>query len=218
MNIITQKATVVAPPVPPPPPVFVGTIATVRATPECMEWDIYAGELADGFDSVTIDWGDGTVETYPDLDEPWHEYAEPGTYQVKIPDCVKMLQPSFSWEDQADGALALVDLTSNARHLEVLGPYAFAYCRNLTGVDLATVPVRSLGAGVFKSCTKLVGRLDLPFVNEINCSRDNEPFTDCPGITELHFGAANEAALKATAAYYFDPKFGAPNAAVFYDL
>jgi len=49
-------------------------------------------------------------------------------------------------------------------------------------------------------------------------SDTNLPFQNCPALTAIHFAAANESAIKASAAYQADPKLGAANAEVLFDL
>ena len=44
------------------------------------------------------------------------------------------------------------------------------------------------------------------------------PFFNCAGISEIHFAAANEEAVKASPAYHVDPHLGAANATLYFDL
>lgn len=214
MNVITITAKVVAP----PQPAFVGSLMTTHATDECMEADISAAEFADGFDTLTVDWGDGCITTHQELRWIYHEYAEEGTYVVKIPDVLKKLELSFPAKSEAFGALSMVAFTTNAKNLKELDSGCFAFCGNLTTVDFRDGALEKIGSKTFRDCTSLSGRLDFPHVKEITGSNVNQPFQGCEQIREIHFAAANEAAVKATSAYHYDPHLGAANATLFFDL
>ena len=55
-------------------------------------------------------------------------------------------------------------------------------------------------------------------VSVVNGRMATVPFNECAALTEIHFAAAHEAAIEATAAYKADPPMGAPNATIYFDL
>ena len=62
------------------------TVLVIRADAVCMTARLCAGSLAPGSTEVTVDWGDGTVEQFPNLNGRMHTYARARDYRVKISD------------------------------------------------------------------------------------------------------------------------------------
>ena len=62
-------------------------------------------------------------------------------------------------------------------------------------------------------------RIDLPdVVKLVGSSAENLPFYGCTALREIHFAAANEAAVKESVAYRVNPNLGAANARIVFDL
>ena len=61
---------------------------------ESLTKSVHVATLADGSSSITLDWGDGTVETHTsDINDAVHTYASDGIYTVKLSDDVA----DFGW-------------------------------------------------------------------------------------------------------------------------
>lgn len=198
------------------PAPFVGTrINIVLDDPESLDWGIYLVTLAEGSSAVTIDWGDGAVEQFSGKISPVHTYPRCGTYAVIISDDLKSFRCSHSMESSPFlmiYAKRIVGVKSNARKLEAIPAVAFYGCENLTEFDVDAASVRDILTRAFYKCTGLVGALRFPAVNNINITA----FTDCTGITELHFSETHKAEIEALPGYR--TAFGASNAAIFFDL
>ena len=183
--------------------------------PDSLEWGIYSVNLADGCSAVTIDWGDGTVETFDGTESPVHTYPRCGTYEVVLSDDLSTFRCSNSTASspfQSIYAKRIVGVKSNTRKLDSISGVAFYCCENLTEFDVTASSVRSIGLRAFYKCTGLTGAMSFPTVNNINSTA----FVDCTGITELHFSEAHKAEIEALLGY--KTAFGAENATVYCDL
>lgn len=91
---------------------------------------------------------------------------------------------------------------------------------NLTwGVaDVSAAGITSMMARAFAECPSLTGTIRLPHVVAIAGKGEYLPFAGSPGLREVHFAAANEAAIRALVSFKDDPLLGAPNAVVAFDL
>jgi len=241
--LIMKKVRLVNPVVP-VIPTGLGTFLVVDATAS-RTFGITTGTLAAGSESVTVDWGDGERETIVgDIDRLSHAYAKPGQYVVSVSDDIqgfgvgKLGSDAFVTvyapmirECVSRGKLARLP-TGAFRHApnmtrldltqtvvtEIL-TNAFAKCTGLTSLDGLPRTLSRLVRACFLECTGLTGRVNLPGVSEIVVTTEATlPFSGCTNIAEIHFAAANEEAIKATTAWSLDPKLGAANAAVYFDL
>ncbi|MGN0545208.1 MAG: hypothetical protein ACI4I0_06570 [Acutalibacteraceae bacterium] len=66
----------------------------------------------------------------------------------------------------------------------------------------------------------IAGRIDFPAVQTVSgtVTSGRNLFAGCAGIAKIHFAAASEENIKSSSAYRNDPRFGAPNAEVLFDL
>ena len=79
-----------------PKDVFDGTELLLEATDASSRALIVAGSLSQGRSSVTVDWGDGTVDTVRgSIRNLTHEYGRKGAYRVRISDDIR----SFGYTD-----------------------------------------------------------------------------------------------------------------------
>lgn len=198
---------------------FVGTRIKIKLDdPESLEWGMDFVILAEECSSVTIDWGDGTMEQFDGTTSPIHAYPRCGTYEVVLSDDLTSFRCSnvtASSPFQAIYAKRIVGVKSNARKLDMIPGMAFYCCENLTEFDIDETSVSMLATRAFYRCTGLMGALRFPAVTSINAMT----FTGCTGITELHFGKVNEATLRALPAWESSGgRFGAENATVYFDL
>lgn len=192
--IITKTLTLVAAPEPP----FVGTTVRVRIPDDSRTFGLNNLVLADGAESFSVDWGDGSVQEFAaDLDHATHEYAHGGDFDIRISDGVSSAKLSGSSLQDPDyyGVYAPMvrSVAANGARLSTIQANCFRHCVNLT-------------YAAFQSVSVVNGRMA------------TVPFNECAALTEIHFAAAHEAAIEATAAYKADPPMGAPNATIYFDL
>ena len=199
-------------------------------------------------DTVRIEWGDGEVyEGTNELGNLTHTYPAPGVYEAKISDAIMNMDFSGRTSSKylTKYVKLITSIESNARNVDALTSCFLCGATNLTRFDMREVPAlmatencmegctaltslaglpRSLvqiRARAFAGCTAATGRVDLPNVRQIGIGDDGPekaPFLNCAGISEIHFAAANEAAVKASPAYLADPHLGAANATLYFDL
>ena len=200
-------------------PPFIGTRIKIKLDdPESLEWGIYHVGLADGCSAATIDWGDGVRTKLTENGQPTHGYAKTGEYEVHISDDISSIAFSAKTTTSVFRLVYVPMIRSfrtTARHLATLNANCFYNAENLADYHDEGQGLHTLDSRAFGLCPSLRGRLDLPHGN---CLAANA-FISSPGITELHFGVANEDAIKALPAWSTSGgKFAAENAEVFFDL
>ena len=214
---ITKTLTLVAA----PEPTWRGTRMQLNVPTDAAVFGIAVATLAEGSEAVTVDWGDGTTETFTGgIDHATHTYANAGHYEVLISDDVE----SFGVNGETESApfsecvAWIMSLESNAANLVETKRYAFSGATNLTRVELDESGVLKLQAGQFKDCTSLVGSLHFTNVTWVGSRKGTFVFTGCPNITEIHFASANEEAITSLAQYQNDPTLGTGTAVCIFDL
>ena len=194
MIIINKTVRLVAAPVPP----FVGTTVRVRIPDDSLTFGLNNLVLAEGAESFTVDWGDGSVQEFAaDLDHATHEYAHGGDFDIRISDGVSSAKLSGSPGVDPDYYNAYAPMVrgiaSNGERLAIIQANGFRHCVNMTSAAFQSVSV-------------------------VNGRSGTVPFNECDALTEIHFAAAHEAEIKETMAYKADPPMGAPNATIYFDL
>ena len=193
--IITKTLTLVAAPEPPP---FVGTTIRVRIPDDSLTFGLNNLVLAEGAESFSVDWGDGSVQEFAaDLDHATHEYAHGGDFDIRTSNGVSSIKLSGSSLQDPDYyevyAPMVLRVESNGARLSTIQANCFRHCVNLTSAAFQSVSV-------------------------VNGRSGTVPFNECDALTEIHFAAAHEAEIKETMAYKADPPMGAPNATIYFDL
>ena len=215
---VSQTVTLVAGPAPTEP----CTLLTIRTAPGSMAFGFESLTLANGCPSLTLDWGDGTVETFAEtVRERTHTYVAAGLHIIRLSDDIRALQVTGDYDPAyafARYRLLPVALRSTATRLTSLGSMALAGCTNLISFDVSATPVAQLTEAPLYGCTALTGELRFPSVNAFPRSQSVQPFAGCTGLTRIRFAAANEAAINATSSYQADPTLGSGNAKVASDL
>lgn len=215
--IITKTLTLVAA----PEPTWRGTRMQLNVPTDAAVFGIAVATLAEGKEAVTVDWGDGTTDTFPGgIDHATHTYASAGRYEVLISDDaigigVTSRTESFPY---TEGVRWIESLESNAANLEQFERYAFSGAVNLTRIELDESSMSKLHAGLFKDCTSLAGSLHFRNVSWVGSLKGTYAFTGCPNITEIHFSAANEEAITSLSQYQNDPTLGTGTAVCVFDL
>ena len=198
MNIITKKVRLVPAP-------FVGTRITINLTNN-PTFTLCQLQLAELSSSVTIDWGDGVVESFGDSAVCRHTYPSAGLYVIKISDDVAIL---FSQSEQDDtDKKAIIAIESNAETMDSILTGAFSGCSNLASLEIDASKISSIGYSAFKDCASLPPFLNLHNVNNLISRLTLLPFSGCTNIREIHFSKANEEAIMASSAYKTDPTLG----------
>ena len=215
--IITKTLTLVAA----PEPTWRGTRMQLNVPTDAAVFGIAVADLAEGSESVTVDWGDGATDTFSGgIDHITHTYASAGHYGVLISNDVE----SFGVNGETESApfsecVAWVEsLESNAAKLGAFKRYAFSGATNLTRIELDESGVTQLVAGLFKDCTSLVGSLHFRNVTWVGSRKGTFVFTGCHDIAEIHFAAANEEAITHLTQYQNDPTLGTGTAVCVFDL
>lgn len=215
--IITKTLTLVTA----PEPTWRGTRMLLNVPTDAAVFGIAVADLAEGSESVTVDWGDGTTDTFSGgIDHITHTYASAGRYEVLISDDVE----SFGVNGETESApfsecvMWIESLESNAAKLGAFKRYALSGAANLTRIELDESGVTQLVAGLFKDCTSLVGSLHFRNVAWVGSRKGTFVFTGCHAITEIHFAAANEEAITHLTQYQNDPTLGTGTAVCIFDL
>ena len=207
MHIITKKVTLL--PVP-----FIGTQLYISITSEAMTYGFFGGTLADGSSAVTVDWGDGSVETLAEFSRVEHTYAAPGDYRVRLSDDLAAFGQSSTRETAfRTYAERTRSVTSNAVRLNELDAGAFRSAVNLTTADFSQSTLAFIGTSAFSTCPALGPVLSFPKVSALGTSI----FNASPSVLEIHFSKAHEAEIRATEAFKAVPPLAAPNATIVFD-
>ena len=215
--IITKTLTLVAA----PEPSWRGTRMLLHVPTDTAVFGIAVADLAEGSESVTVDWGDGTTDVFTGgIDHAVHAYASSGRYEVKISDDIDSIGISGETEDApfTEGVKWIISLESNAAKLTAFKRYAFSGAESLTRIELDESGVTQLVAGLFKDCAALAGALHFRNVTWVGSRKGTFVFTGCSGITEIHFAAANEEAITHLTQYQNDPTLGTGTAVCVFDL
>ena len=215
--IITKTLTLVAA----PEPTWRGTRLLLDIPADAAVFGIAIADLAEGAESVTVDWGDGNTDVFTGgIDHATHTYASAGRYEVKISDDVESIGVNGETEDApfTEGVKWITSVESNAAKLEAFKRYSFSGAANLTRIELDESGVTQLVAGQFKDCTSLVGALHFCNVTWVGSRKGTFVFTGCPNISEIHFAAANEDAITHLSQYQSDPTLGTGTAVCIFDL
>ena len=124
------------------------TVLVIRADAANMTVKLCTGSLAPGSSEVAVDWGDGTVERFPNLNGCMHTYARERDYGVKISDDLS----SFGFTSGNPGDVRyrdmLVELVSLGRKVTSITGYGFNNCHNMRGV-MNLPNVTSIGGYAF---------------------------------------------------------------------
>lgn len=210
----TFRILVIAAPKPPEPP-FVGVALDIEIDAGHLTWGVADVTPAAGGAAV-VDWGDGSVEV-ASAKSATHEYSLPGHYRVRITGVAEFAATGPNAPFVGFGA-AVRSVAINDPQLTRLKPYTFWRCTNLVRADVSAAGITSMMARAFAECPSLTGTIRLPHVVAIAGKGEYLPFAGSPGLREVHFAAANEAAIRALVSFKDDPLLGAPNAVVAFDL
>ena len=96
------------------------------------------------------------------------------------------------------------------------------FYENCTGLrEVVNLPRGAtwLAPCMFYGCMGLSGRIDLPYIVNTGEATTKQPFANCTGgITEIHFAAANEEAVRKSPCFIADPTLGTGTATCVFDL
>ena len=124
------------------------TVLVIRADPLYLTAKLTSGTLAHGSSEVTVDWGDGTVERFPNLNGRMHTYARARDYVVRISDDLA----SFGYTAGNPGGDhyrdMLIELVSLGTKVTSIAGYAFNNCHNMRGA-ICLPNVTSIGGYAF---------------------------------------------------------------------
>lgn len=202
MNIITKKVRLV------PAPVR-GSVLTVNIG-EGLTFKIRSLAIAEGRDHGTIDWGDTKITTVTsNSTDIEHIFPATGQYLIKFSDDFRAIGISYGKKEYTSTyAPMTVGFFSDASRLTEIPLAGFYCCTNLARLDVSASAVEKIDSIAFAKCSALEGELSFPKVATIVGSASVEPFTNCVGITALHFADANKESIITGAAYAADPTLG----------
>ena len=124
------------------------TVLVIRANVLCMTAKICVGTLAVGSSEVTVDWGDGTVESFPDLNGRMHTYRRAKDYYVKISDDLSTFGYTAGNPTGDHYRDMLIELVSLGSKVTTIASYGFNNCHNMRGV-MNLPNVTSIGGYAF---------------------------------------------------------------------
>lgn len=158
-----------------------GTILAVEASSASMTVRIARGDLADGSDSVVVNWGDGQKKEYLRISDAKHTYEKPGEYMVRISDDIR----SFGFTDSSPSGEVperdmLRELVSLGSKVTAITTYAFNNCHFMRGV-INLPNVTSIGGYAFGS-TRGITDFILPSMTELV----ETSFYCGPSPTQIH--------------------------------
>ncbi len=157
------------------------TILAVEASPASMTVRIARGDLADGSDSVVVNWGDGQKSEYSRISDAKHTYEEPGEYRIRISDDLR----SFGFTDsRPTGGVVerdmLRELVSLGGKVTSIATYAFNNCHYMRGV-INLPNVTSIGSYAFGTTLGITDFI-LPSMTRLV----QTSFYSNPGATQIH--------------------------------
>ena len=206
------------------PPPFVGTRVTIETPADESDFGIFGLTQADKTQPIEIDWGDGTSERFTSsVSKKTHRYARRGTYEIRIGDNIRSLNISVV---AADGRTVWSEVYApmirscivTGQHSEWIGGYCFTNAKNMTRFEATNTSLFRIGVAGFKGCESLSGELRLPTINTIPDTEENQIFGECPNLTRIRFAEKYKDVLTAMESYKADPRLGAANATVSFDL
>lgn len=196
---------------------FFRTKLKVALTEDKLNFKIASLETAPGVEKFTIDWGDGTSQEEISSTGLGHVFALPGVYEIRLSDDIAAMTAVDATEEMQFFSPCYLSFWSNATKLTTLKSQAFRNCTNLTTAEFAASEINNLYPGVFYGCTSLPSVIYMPKVNTFHGPGVVPPFKGCSQITELHFSAANEAAIKASTTWAKDKTIGTGTATCYFD-
>ena len=210
------KVRILAAPTPPPP--FVGSRFVVQTEPEQLIWGINEATLAEGRESGTVDWGDGTTETVAGITRLTHEYSSPGVYEVRLSDDFATLRMSMTVTQTVFAktyAPMVLEFHTNAVNLSELLAGHLNNALKLRTLEVLARNMKLMTNNTYNGCAALTGEVSFPYIENLS---NLEPFKNCTGLTVIHFSKASEEAITANQVYLKDPTLGSQNARVDFDL
>lgn len=208
---ITIKSTLL----PPPGPGSRFLFRTDADGESCAFWSMT------GVEPFTIDWGDGTVESFSsgNYEKIIHTYAQRGERWAEITDGISTLRLSGDSDFTALYSHRLLRFETDARKLTGLGSSAFKRCVNLTGFSIAGSGITSITRVVFEGCTGLRGRIDFPGVKSYTTGASYAPLKNCTGgIAEIHFDKSMADTFGKSTGFLADTTLGTGTAVTLFDL
>ena len=154
-----------------------GTVLVVRASAACMTSVIGSGSLAQGSEFVTVDWGDGAVESLRGISNARHTYTIAKDYKIKISDDLSSIGYANSNGGNND---VLIELVAVGSKVTSIAGYGFNNCHNMRGV-INLPNVTSIGGYAFGTTLGITDFI-LPSMTRLV----QESFYCAPSPRQLH--------------------------------
>lgn len=139
------------------------TVLILRPQPWLMTACIYKGTLAQGSTAVTIDWGDGEVQTLPAINNATHTYRDAKEYVVKISNDLKLFAFTRS---MAAYRYMLTEVVRIGSKVTSIDAYGFNNCKNMRG-SIILPNVTDIGGYAFGSTVGITS-FNLPMLTHLS--------------------------------------------------
>lgn len=159
-----------------------------------------AGSFKSGSTQATVDWGDGTVQTYTSMTGINHTYSTVGTFIVKVSDDLSSLTvcgDSSTYYNR--NRYTLTKVLKYGKSITAIPSYCYYYAQYLTDVEASMPNVTSMGNYAFYQCQRLKS---LSFIKSTQITElPYDCFNSCKALTDLD-GCQNITTLN-TSGYQF---------------
>lgn len=159
-----------------------------------------AGSFKSGSTQATVDWGDGTVQTYTSMTGINHTYSTVGTFIVKVSDDLSSLTvcgDSSTYYNR--NRYTLTKVLKYGKSITAIPSYCYYYAQYLTGIEASMPNVTSMGNYAFYQCQRLKS---LSFIKSTQITKlPYDCFNSCKALTDLD-GCQNITTLN-TSGYQF---------------
>jgi len=155
------------------------TVLFLNVTAASMTAHIGRCTLAPGSASITIDWGDKTVNEYTYVDGATHTYSREGEYMVTISDDVQEFGYAGYGSTEAYNDM-LAELANVAPKVTSIDSYGFNNCHKMRGV-INLPNVTNIGSYAFGSTLGITDFI-LPSMRSLS----ETSFYTCPSATRMY--------------------------------
>ena len=115
-----------------------------------------AGSFKSGSTQATVDWGDGTVQTYTSMTGINHTYSTVGTFIVKVSDDLSSLTvcgDSSTYYNR--NRYTLTKVLKYGKSITTIPDYCYYYAEYLTDIEALMPNVTTMGSRAFYYCQRL---------------------------------------------------------------
>lgn len=143
-----------------------------------------AGAFKSGSTQATVDWGDGTVQTYTSMTGINHTYSTVGTFIVKVSDDLSSLTVcGDSSTYYARNRYTLTKVLKYGKSITTIPDNCYYYAEYLTDIEALMPNVTTMGSRAFYYCQRLKS---LSFIKNTQITElPYHGFYSCKALTNL---------------------------------